>query len=99
MAAMVLKALEDKTYRGAIIASPATPWGGGPNANEATISGYHAVGRATFIKLRPRLRLPAIGPRRTVRSTIFSISAAQRWKFSAEFLGRWPGYWWRIAAR
>ena len=43
MAAMTLKALEDKTYRGAMIASPSTPWGGGPNANEPTISGYHAV--------------------------------------------------------
>ncbi len=43
IAAMVLKALEDKTYRGAIIASPSIPWGGGPNANEPTISGYHAV--------------------------------------------------------
>ncbi len=43
MAAMVLKALEDKTYRGAMIASPSIPWGGGPNANESTISGYHAV--------------------------------------------------------
>jgi glucoamylase len=43
MAAMVLKALEDKTYRGAVIASPSIPWGGGPNANEPTISGYHAV--------------------------------------------------------
>ena len=38
-----LKALEDKTYRGAMIASPSIPWGGGPNANEPTISGYHAV--------------------------------------------------------
>ena len=43
MAAMVLKGLEDKTYRGAVIASPSTPWGGGPNANEATTTGYHAV--------------------------------------------------------
>src|SRR5258706_4070695 len=43
MAAMVLRALEDKTWRGAIIASPSIPWGGGPNANEPTISGYHAV--------------------------------------------------------
>ena len=43
MAAMVLQALEDKTHRGATIASPSIPWGGGPNANEATISGYHAV--------------------------------------------------------
>ncbi|HSS21606.1 MAG TPA: glycoside hydrolase family 15 protein [Pyrinomonadaceae bacterium] len=43
MAALVLKALEDKTYRGAMIASPSIPWGGGPNANEPTISGYHAI--------------------------------------------------------
>jgi glucoamylase len=43
LAAMVLKALEDKTYRGAMIASPSIPWGGGANANEPTISGYHAV--------------------------------------------------------
>lgn len=43
MAAMVLKGLEDKTYRGAMIASPSIPWGGGPNANEPTTSGYHAV--------------------------------------------------------
>jgi len=43
MAAMVLKALEDKTYRGGFIASPSIPWGGGPNANEPTVSGYHAV--------------------------------------------------------
>ncbi|HZI61437.1 MAG TPA: glycoside hydrolase family 15 protein [Pyrinomonadaceae bacterium] len=43
MAAMVLKALEDKTFRGASIASPSVPWGGGPNANEATVTGYHGV--------------------------------------------------------
>jgi glucoamylase len=43
MAGMVLKALEDKTYRGAMIASPSVPWGGGPNANQPTVSGYHAV--------------------------------------------------------
>ena len=43
MAAMVLKGLEDKTVRGASIASPSSPWGGGPNANEPTVSGYHAV--------------------------------------------------------
>ena len=43
MAAMVLKGLEDKTFRGASIASPSSPWGGGANANEPKISGYHAV--------------------------------------------------------
>ncbi|MGI8919275.1 MAG: glycoside hydrolase family 15 protein [Pyrinomonadaceae bacterium] len=43
MAAMVLKGLEDKTHRGAMIASPSNPWGGGANANEPMVSGYHAV--------------------------------------------------------
>jgi GH15 family glucan-1,4-alpha-glucosidase/glycosidase len=43
MAAMVLRGLEDKTFRGAVIASPSVPWGGGPNSDEATMSGYHAV--------------------------------------------------------
>lgn len=43
MCAMVLKAHEDKTYRGATVASLSIPWGGGPNANEPTVSGYHAV--------------------------------------------------------
>ena len=43
MAAMVLKGLEDKTFRGAVIASPSTPWGGGQRPNEPPVSGYHAV--------------------------------------------------------
>jgi glucoamylase len=43
MAAMVLRGLEDKTFRGAVIASPSVPWGGGADADEATVSGYHAV--------------------------------------------------------
>jgi glucoamylase len=43
MAAMVLRGLEDKTFRGAVIASPSVPWGGGADADEANISGYHAV--------------------------------------------------------
>ena len=43
MAAMVLKGLEDKTYRGAVIASPSTPWGGGQKLNQPPVSGYHAV--------------------------------------------------------
>jgi glucoamylase len=43
MAAMVLKAHEDKTHRGAMIASLTVPWGGGPNANEGNVGGYHLV--------------------------------------------------------
>ncbi|HEX8557767.1 MAG TPA: glycoside hydrolase family 15 protein [Pyrinomonadaceae bacterium] len=42
-AAMVLKAHEDKTYRGAMIASLSVPWGGGHSANEAEVGGYHLV--------------------------------------------------------
>ncbi|HEY0426690.1 MAG TPA: glycoside hydrolase family 15 protein [Pyrinomonadaceae bacterium] len=43
MAAMVLKAHEDKTNRGANIASLTVPWGGGENANENNVGGYHLV--------------------------------------------------------
>jgi glucoamylase len=43
MAAMILKAHEDKTYRGANVASLSIPWGGGANANEPNVSGYHTV--------------------------------------------------------
>jgi glucan 1,4-alpha-glucosidase len=43
MAAMQLKAHEDKTIRGANIASLTVPWGGGENANENNIGGYHLI--------------------------------------------------------
>ncbi len=43
MAAMVMRAHEDKTYRGAQIASLSVPWGGGANANEPNVGGYHLV--------------------------------------------------------
>ena len=40
---MQLKAHEDKTVRGANIASLTVPWGGGDNANENNIGGYHLI--------------------------------------------------------
>ncbi|MEP7076523.1 MAG: glycoside hydrolase family 15 protein [Acidobacteriota bacterium] len=43
MAAMVLKAQEDKTVRGANVASLTIPWGGGKNANTDVGGGYHLV--------------------------------------------------------
>ena len=43
MAAMILKAHEDKTNPGANIASLSVPWGGGANANENNVAGYHLV--------------------------------------------------------
>jgi glucoamylase len=43
MAAMQLRAHEDKMHPGANIASLSVPWGGGANANENTVGGYHLV--------------------------------------------------------
>ncbi|MFC6951760.1 glycoside hydrolase family 15 protein [Halorubellus litoreus] len=42
-AAMVLKAVEDKTYRGASIASPSVPWGSEVSARDAGDHGYNFV--------------------------------------------------------
>jgi glucoamylase len=43
LSAMVLKAHEDKTYRGAMIASMSIPWGFAVNAAQPTVGGYHLV--------------------------------------------------------
>ena len=43
LSAMVLKAHEDKTYRGAMIASMSIPWGFSVNAAQPTVGGYHLV--------------------------------------------------------
>jgi glucoamylase len=43
LAAMVLKTHEDKTYRGAMIASMSIPWGFAVKAGEPTVGGYHLV--------------------------------------------------------
>jgi glucoamylase len=43
LAAMTLKAHEDKTFRGAIIASMSIPWGFAVKADVPTVGGYHLV--------------------------------------------------------
>jgi len=43
LAAMVLKAHEDKTYRGAMIASMSIPWGFAVKASEPSVGGYHLI--------------------------------------------------------
>lgn len=43
LAALVLKAHEDKTYRGANVASLSAPWITGTAANEPLVGGYHLV--------------------------------------------------------
>jgi glucoamylase len=42
-AVMVIKAHEDKTYRGAFVASLSIPWGDAVDADDCCVSGYHAV--------------------------------------------------------
>ncbi|WP_394834015.1 glucan 1,4-alpha-glucosidase [Pendulispora rubella] len=43
VAAMTLKAHEDKTYTGAFVASLTVPWGQAINADNSNTAGYHAV--------------------------------------------------------
>jgi len=43
LAAMVLKAHEDKTFRGAMIASMSVPWGFAVKADVPTVGGYHLI--------------------------------------------------------
>ncbi|NHD17342.1 MULTISPECIES: glucan 1,4-alpha-glucosidase [Actinopolyspora] len=43
VAAMTLKSQEDKTRRGAFVASTSIPWGGAKNADECCTPGYHLV--------------------------------------------------------
>src|SRR5205085_3095907 len=43
MSAMVLRAHEDKTFRGAIIASMTIPWGDEVDASDGNAGGYHLV--------------------------------------------------------
>jgi glucan 1,4-alpha-glucosidase len=43
VSAMVLKAHEDKTHRGAIAASLTIPWGNDVDASQETVGGYHLV--------------------------------------------------------
>jgi glucoamylase len=76
MSAVVLKALEDKTYRGAIIASPSIPWGGGPNGNEATISGYHGVWSRDLYQVATALY--AIGDKATAKRALDFLFRVQQ---------------------
>jgi glucoamylase len=43
LSAMVLKAHEDKTYRGAMIASMSVPWGFAAKSDSPNVGGYHLV--------------------------------------------------------
>jgi glucan 1,4-alpha-glucosidase len=76
VAAMVLKGLEDKTHRGGMIASPSIPWGGGPNANEPTSSGYHAVWSRDLYQVATAFQ--AMGDRETARRALDYLFRVQQ---------------------
>ena len=68
--------MEDKSYRGAIVASPSIPWGGGPNSNEPTISGYHAVWSRDLYQIATAFF--AIGDRAAANRTLDYLFAIQQ---------------------
>ncbi len=76
MAAMVLKGLEDKTHRGAMIASPSNPWGAGSNANETNTTGYHAVWPRDLYHVATAFI--AMGDRATAERTLDFLFQAQQ---------------------
>lgn len=77
MAAMVLKAHEDKMHRGAMIASLSVPWGGGPNANEANVGGYHLVWARDLYQVATAFE--ALGDRETaVRALDYLFNVQQK---------------------
>lgn len=76
MAAMTLKAHEDKTYKGAMIASLTIPWGHVRNANNAGEGGYHLVwGRDLY---QVATAFMAVGDRDSARRALDYIFDVQQ---------------------
>lgn len=75
-AAMVLKAHEDKTYRGATVASLTIPWGGGENANESNTGGYHTVWARDLYQVATAL--DAMGERAAARRALNYLFTVQQ---------------------
>ncbi|HYJ92626.1 MAG TPA: glycoside hydrolase family 15 protein, partial [Pyrinomonadaceae bacterium] len=86
MAAMILKALEDKAHPGANIASLSVPWGGGANANENNVGGYHLVWSRDIVQ--SALGLLASGRKGTARRALIWLACLQ------EASGRLPQNSW-----
>jgi glucoamylase len=77
-AAMVLRASEDKTFRGGNVASLTNPWITGSVANGPYVGGYHLVWAAICIRSRLPILRSAISPRLTGRWTIYLQNSSGR---------------------
>lgn len=71
----LLRAIEDKTYRGAFIASPATPWGEARNDRSGK-GGYHLVWTRDMVE--SSLGLLAAGDTDTPLRALINLAARQR---------------------
>jgi len=81
---MVLKAHEDKTHRGAVIASPSTPWG--EAADDDASGGYHLVWPRDLCKIASGFL--AMGDLKTPVRIIDYLRCTQ------EADGHWPQNFW-----
>ena len=94
VAAMTLKAHEDKTYRGANIASLTVPWGGGRTPNEAGVGGYHLVwSRDLYQVATAQIALGDIGCREALARLPLRRPAEARRVVPAELLLDGTPYW------
>ena len=84
---MTLKAQEDKTFRGAIIASMSIPWGIAAKADTAAVGGYHLVWARDLYEIATGLM--AAGDRATASRALNYLFTVQQ-----EPDGRFPQNSW-----
>ncbi len=80
--AMVLKALEDKTFAGSLIASLSTPWGDSVSANEVDV-GYRAVWPRDFYQAA--MAMLALGDKETPK---VAFQALDRFQVKANLIDK-----------
>jgi glucan 1,4-alpha-glucosidase len=76
MAAMMLRAHEDKTRRGAMIASLTVPWGHETDASEGNVGGYHLVWSRDLYQVA--LAFDAMGDREAAMRALEYIFTVQQ---------------------
>lgn len=73
--ALVLRSLDDKTYGGAIIASPTIPWGEAQSATQGRLGGYHLVWARDLYEIATGLL--AAGDTRTAHAALTYLLTRQ----------------------
>jgi glucoamylase len=76
LSALVLKAAEDKTYIGAIVASPTIPWGNARQAGTDRVGGYHLVWARDLYEVATALL--AAGDATTAREALQYLFGSQQ---------------------